>query len=349
MARFQSQAKMQYYPTPPAIAEAIARSLIRSAPGLIRAIDPACGEGTALRLATGPLGDPVERYGIELNQERAEVACGVLTRILRADIRSTRVANDAFGLLFLNPPYDFDIPALDEAAQRLELYFLQAAVRYLAVGGVLVYLIPDRRLTSKIANLLAYHFERIQVFRFPGEAYSPYQQIVLFAVRKATPFRDDEVLRTLRSIGARTITPPDLPEHVEPAYSVPTSRRVANLLFQSLSVDPQDLVQEMEKHGLTEVIFRRLHPEAAAYRMRPIMPLRRGHLALVLASGHLNNELVEDPMTGDRLLVKGRTEKDTVRQEDQEADGGKTITERDVLKIIITALDLRSGELQTMT
>ena len=181
MARFQSQAKMQYYPTPPAIAEAIARSLIRSAPGLIRAIDPACGEGTALCLATGLLGDPVERYGIELNQERAEVARGVLTRILRTDIRSTRVANDAFGLLFLNPPYDFDIPALDEAAQRLELYFLQAAVRYLAVGGILVYLIPDRRLNSKIANLLAYHFERIQVFRFPGEAYSPYQQIVLFA------------------------------------------------------------------------------------------------------------------------------------------------------------------------
>jgi Uncharacterised methyltransferase family (DUF6094) len=348
VARFRSQAKMQYYPTPPAIAEAIARSLIRSGPGLIRAIDPACGEGTALCLASGPLGDPVDRYGIELNQARATVARGVLTRVLRTDIRSTRVANNAFGLLFLNPPYDFDIPALDEAAQRLELYFLQAAVRYLAVGGVLVYLIPDRRLTSKIANLLAYHFERIQVFRFPGETYSSYQQIVLFAVRKATPFRDDEVLRTLRSIGARMITPSDLPRQVEPAYPVPTSRRVANLLFQSLSVDPQDLVQEMEMHGLTEVVFRRLHPDAAAYRMRPIMPLRRGHLALVLASGHLNNELVKDPMTGDRLLVKGRTEKDTVRLENQEDDGGKTITERDVLKIVITALDLRSGELQTM-
>jgi hypothetical protein len=347
VARFRSQAKMQYYPTPPAIAEAIARSLIRSGPGLIRAIDPACGEGTALCLATGPLGEPVERYGIELNQERAQAAHGVLTRVLRADIRSTRVANNAFGLLFLNP-YDLDVPALDEGAQRLELSFLQAAVRYLAVGGVLVYLIPDRRLISKIANVLAYHFERIQVFRFPGEAYSLYQQIVLFAVRKATPFRDDEVLRTLRLIGARTFTPPDLPGHVEPAYSVPTSRRAVNLLFQNLSVDPQDLVQEMERHGLTEVVFRRLHPDAAAYRMRPIMPLRRGHLALVLASGHFNNELVEDPRTGDRPLVKGRPEKDTVRLEEQEADGGKTITERDVLKIVITALDLRSGELQTM-
>lgn len=348
MARFRSQAKMQYYPTPPAIAEAIGQALVRSGPGLIRAIDPACGEGTALCLATGPLGDPVERYGVELNRERAQAARGVLTRVLRADIRSTRVTNNAFGLLFLNPPYDFDVPVLDEAAQRLELSFLQAAVRYLTVGGVLVYLIPDRRLTGKIANILAYHFERIQVFRFPGEAYTPFQQIVLFAVRKATPFRDDEVLRTLQSIGARTTTPPDLPDRVEPAYPVPTSRRVANLLFQNLSVDPQELVAEMERYGLTEVVVRRLHPEAARARMRPIMPLRRGHLALVLASGYLNNELAEDPRTGDRLLVKGRTEKDIVRLEEQEADGSKTITERDTLKIVITALDLRTGELQTI-
>ncbi len=130
---------------------------------------------------------------------------------------------------------------------------------------------------------------------------------------------------------------------------VPLARPVPNLLFQSLSVDPADLVQEVEKYGVYEPILRRLHPEVAAYRMRPLMPLRRGHLALVLASGHLNNELVEDPRTGDRLLVKGRTEKDTVRMEENGEDGSRTITERDVLKIVITALDLRSGELQTMT
>jgi hypothetical protein len=341
---------MGFYPTPPAIAEAIARSLARSGPGLIRAIDPSCGEGTAMCVATAALGDPVERYGIELNRQRAHAAEVALTRALRADIRSTRVANAAFGLVFLNPPYDFDVRAdLDEAAQRLELYFLQASLRYLAPGGVLVYLIPERRLSSKVANVLAYQCEQIQVFRFPGEEYARFQQIVLFAVRKATAFRDEEVLRTLRAIGSRTRIPPDLPAQVEPAYNVPTARPVPNLLFQSLSVDPADLVQEMEKYGVYEPILRRLHPEAATCRMRPLMPLRRGHLALVLASGHLNNELVEDPATGDRLLVKGRTEKDTLRLEENGEDGSRTITERDVLKIVITALDLRSGKLQTMT
>jgi predicted RNA methylase len=348
VSRFQSQAKMQYYPTPTAIAEAVARSVTRSGPGLIRTIDPACGEGTALLLTTASLGDPIERYGIELNQDRAQTARSVLTRVLRTDIRSTRVANNAFGLVYLNPPYDFDIAVLEEAAQRLELYFLQVALRYLTIKGVLVYLIPEPRLNSKIANILAYQFEHIRVFRFPDAAFTAYRQVVIFAIRKATPLRDDETLRTLREMGIGTIQPPDLPDQVEPAYTVPSSLPVANLLFQSLSVEPEDLVQEIERYGLDEMVFRRLHPEAAAYRMRPLMPLRRGHLALVLASGYLNNELVEDPKTGDRLLVKGRTEKNTVRLEEHDASGGTTITERDVLNIVITALDLHSGELQTM-
>ena len=77
------------------------------------------------------------------------------------------------------------------------------------------------------------------------------------------------------------------------------------------------------------------------------MPLRRGHLALVLASGHLNNELVTD-RRGTRLLVKGRTEKDVSRTEEHADDGSTIITERDLLKIVITALDLRTGTLQTV-
>ncbi len=56
MARLASQARMGYYPTPPAIAQAIARSLVRPGAGLIRAIDPCCGEGTALCLVTAGLG-----------------------------------------------------------------------------------------------------------------------------------------------------------------------------------------------------------------------------------------------------------------------------------------------------
>jgi SAM-dependent methyltransferase len=340
---------MGYYPTPDVVAQRIGRALTRAGIGVIRTLDPCCGEGTALVLATKDLAEPVERYGIELNQARAMAAKEKLTRVLRADLRSTRIANGAFGLVHLNPPYDFSVRTqLDEAAERLELHFLQASLRYLQPQGILVYLIPERRLESRIASLLAYHLEAVQVFRFPGDTYEAFKQIVLFGVRKAKPYRDEEVLRHLQAIGRLTAAPPDLPESVPAPYRIPAAPAARSLLFQNLDVEPEDLLREIETHGLNGSLMDRLHPPAAAHTLRPLMPLRRGHLALVLASGHLNTELVEDPRTHTRLLVKGRTEKDVSRSEREAEDGSTIITERDLLKIVITALDLRSGKLLTI-
>ena len=222
--RLAGQAKMGYYPTPDVVAQRIGRALTRAGAGVIRTLDPCCGAGTALVLATQDLGEPVERYGIELNQERAAAAKETLTRVLRADLRSTRIANGAFGLVYLNPPYDFSVRThLDEAAERLELHFLQASLRYLQPQGILVYLIPERRLDSRIASLLAYHLEAIQVFRFPGDSYEPFKQIVLFGVRKATPYRDEEVQQHLQAIGRLAAAPPELPENFPAPYGVPVS------------------------------------------------------------------------------------------------------------------------------
>jgi SAM-dependent methyltransferase len=346
--RLAGQSKSGFYPTPPPVAHSIARALTRATIGPIRVFDPCCGTGEAAILATETLGDPLERYGIELNHTRAAAAATRLTRVLRADIRSSRVTNAAFGLLYLNPPYDFSVRQLDESAERLELHFLQASLRYLQPRGVLVYLIPERRLESRIAKILAYHLDQIQVFRFPKELYEPFKQIVLFGIRKTTPSRDDAVHHHLQLIGQRLAPPPDLPDALTPAYPVPSVASAGPMLFQNLDVDAEDLVKEIEAHGLYPKLLEELHPAIATTRLRPLMPLRRGHLALVLASGHLDNELVHDPTTGARYLVKGRTEKHTIRTETEEEDGTVVLTDRDHLKIVITALDLRSGQIQTM-
>ncbi len=95
-------------------------------------------------------------------------------------------------------------------------------------------------------------------------------------------------------------------------------------------------------------MLRDMHPPTEAQAIHPLMPLRRGHLALVLATGYLNNEIVQDPESGERFLVKGRTEKDTVRTESTEEDGTVVITDRDVLKIVVTALNLDTGTLHSM-
>ena len=51
---------------------------------------------------------PIETYGVELHRDRAAETGERLHRALASDLFQTSIANRAFGLLYLNPPYDWD-------------------------------------------------------------------------------------------------------------------------------------------------------------------------------------------------------------------------------------------------
>lgn len=105
MSRIAAQAKMGHYPTPPEVVEQI-KELLRFSSGS-RCLDTCCGNGDALSLLTDQA--PVETYGIELDRDRAREAKGKLKKVLNCDaLYETRITNNAFDLLFLNPPYDWE-------------------------------------------------------------------------------------------------------------------------------------------------------------------------------------------------------------------------------------------------
>ena len=116
--RLAAQAKGGYYPTPDRVVDLIAE-LIHTPSGsyhrgreTLRILDPCCGAGDALQRLAENLDRPnsisIETYGVELHRDRAEEAEKVLHRTLAADLFATSIANGAFGLLLLNPPYDYD-------------------------------------------------------------------------------------------------------------------------------------------------------------------------------------------------------------------------------------------------
>src|SRR5438093_3490514 len=99
--------------------------------------------------------------------------------------------------------------------------------------------------------------------------------------------------------------------------------------------DPEAAAEEARGSGLwaNAALADRLWP-AEERRVRPLMPLRRGHLAVLIAAGFLNNILLEAPSTGSgqaprRVLVKGRTYKETVPVESDDPD---VEIEREVLR-----------------
>ena len=101
---------------------------------------------------------------------------------------------------------------------------------------------------------------------------------------------------------------PDDP--VGPAMVVP-SLPVGDVLFASLTFDPQQAAAEARRRGawVQPDLAEQLWPPDER-PVRPLMPLRRGHLALLIAAGMLNNCVLRQ---GDRrVLVKGRTYKELV-------------------------------------
>ena len=192
--RLAAQAKGGFYPTPERVVDLLAE-LIHTPTGYyhrdretLRILDPCCGAGEALaQLAErmdAPNAIPIETYGVELHRDRAEEAEERLDHALASDLFATSIANGAFGLLLLNPPYDYD-----SEDKRTEHAFLTQTTRYLAEGGLLVFIVPRQRLAVS-ARYLSTHYGRMRCWAFPHPEREVFDQVVLMGYRKADPVPD---------------------------------------------------------------------------------------------------------------------------------------------------------------
>ncbi len=340
--RLAAQAKGGYYPTPERVVDLIA-DLIHTPTGYyyreresLRILDPCCGAGDALQRLVEGLSRPnalsMETFGIELHRDRAEEAEARLGHVLAADLFATSIANGAFGLLFLNPPYDYD-----SEDKRTEHAFLTQTTRYLAEDGLLVFIVPRQRLAVS-ARYLSTHYGRIQCWAFPDPERQVFDQVVLFGFRKTDPVPDAtaESMVLEWAVGE----PEPLRSHAYTEFTPATTPK-GDILFTTRTVDPVAAAAEARRSGLwaSTEITDTLWP-ASDNRTRPLMPLRRGHMAMLVAAGFLNNLVLE--ADDRRILVKGRTSKDMVLVE----DAPEKEVHREKLNTTVVALDLDDGQIE---
>jgi tRNA1(Val) A37 N6-methylase TrmN6 len=338
--RIAAQAKMGYYPTPDMVVPLIAGILTSNEKDMIRILDPCAGKGEALKFIGETLG--AETFGIELDIERGEIAKESLDRCLVTDYMATRISNKAFSLLYLNPPYDWEYRNKDlETCERHELTFLRNTLRYLTKGGVLVYLIPQSQLDMKIAKLLAFRFKDIRVFRFPEEDYQAFKQVVVFGVLKQKGEVDDRLARYLSEVGQSKAIVPYL-DRADCEYKVPPSPAIKHLLFRTVKIDPQELEDELLKFSLmNKKVSQLMSPLTFSEAVKPIMPLRKGHLAQLLACGMMNG-VTFDKNGENPLLIKGITRKE-VDHKTEFSDGKEKTIETDMIVITVNAIDQYGG------
>lgn len=350
--RLAAQKKMGYYPTPPEIAHIIPSFLKPDEKGKVyRLLDPCCGKGTALNIISQKLSEKYrfkkfKTYGVELDLQRYTEAQAMLNHTIHADaLTETRISNEYFSLLFLNPPYDWEQESEEtyySNSTRYELSFLQKYTEKLRPDGILVFIVPFSFLSRySCCSFLTSNYSHIKIFKFPAELYKPFKQIVIFARKQTLPY-DHQLFKTISELKEEEIE--EITEVTRPFYELPPSNILKEPRFTSVRFDPEQVAKEVETHGIN--IEEEINPATGLTdSIRPLMPLRKGHMALLLASGFMDGILEKD---GKTLVIKGFTKTDKTEIEETDDEGNRVKKTIQKPKTIIRALDIENKKILTI-
>ena len=349
MARLASKAKAGFYPTPLSVLESI-KQVLKITPSA-RMLDPCCGEGKSLSyLARGTEGI---KHGVELDKHRHNASKGRLDNVLWGDaLTETKISLKSFGLLFLNPPYDYDVVETDiEKAQRLEVRFLNKYYGTLQNDGWLVYIIPYNVLKYS-ASLLAKNFTEMRLFAFPEDEFEAFKQCVLVG-KRATQRKaiSDKMAEEFISVGSMTAA-----EFLSVASDTSSINKLGSLQvpgpgkvkfrFESRRIDPQSWASRINKDSLFSNLLEQLYPKHKR-KIRPLAPLLQGHIGLVLAGGLMNGSVKKN---GKYLVIKGTVLKEhrIMSQTHNPATEVTTTKVRDVYNITVKAIDMNTAQIMTI-
>ena len=284
--RFQGKSRLGFYPLPLSEAQRIRRFLLfPSTPS--SAIDPCVGDGVAFEAITS--GAQVLRYGIELDAYRAEQARQRIPNIVQGNTLEVQCAVECFGLLYLNPPYDWTLGPAD--SRRTEQLFLSHTYRWLKPGGVLLFVIPGDRL-AECSQILSTHFRDVRVYRLEAPECVRYKQVVVIGARRNRRERerlaDSDITRARLYYASLARNPSQIPvlsSEPETQYKVPVSGP-AQLVYRGLPLD--EIEDLLPKSGAYRQAGRILFAEPVSATGRPLTPLHAGHVGLLACSGLLN-------------------------------------------------------------
>ncbi|MBC8867795.1 MAG: hypothetical protein H8E44_00160 [Planctomycetes bacterium] len=330
--RLAGQLKGGFYPAPPEAIEHIASYLIPP-DGPFHILDPCAGEGAAIKQFGVILNCvPANVHAIELDEGRTERLLANLpdSRVLApASFFGTTVKHGAFGFVWANPPYTDEIGG----GARVEEKFLARALRLVAPKGILALAVPERvaKWDYALRRQIKTWLDNVQLVPYPDD-HRKYDEVVIIGVKRAkmgNPYDADD----------------DWTDEGR-AYQIPESLGPGERFLKSDLTDAE-YADLLTRSPLMEY----LDPPAEPPLPRPPLAPGVGHLALLLASGHLDG-IVEPPGEAPHV-VRGVAKKTQYVKDETKEDLGegksktKTVySERITLTVRAVAPD---GEMYTFT
>ena len=315
--------RLGFYPLPIAEAERIRRFL--TVPDKQwSALDPCIGDGTAFAEIT--CDNKVLHYGVELDAGRAERARSKGIDVIHGNCFDVRCPVESFSLLYLNPPYDFEIS--EEKSQRMEKIFLEHVYRWLKPGGVLAFVVPVRRVAN-CAVLLSRNFRDLRLYRLTEPESVRYGQVVVLGIRRTRQERDrlqdNEIIQVqlwLGSLERKLEQVPPLPAEPDHHYAVPSGNAV-RMVYRGLPLDQiEDLLPRSSAYRQASAVIFAHQSDVSG---RPLTPLHGGHVGLLCTAGMLNGFFGE----GETRHIAHWQSLKLVDKMEEEEDGKTIIREKE--------------------
>jgi len=292
-----------------------------------RVLDCQCGEGDALRTlarywecATYGLDDPLPGLS----------SIGT-TQVLRGGLTSTKISEASMSAVLVWLPGD-----RRSLAAREPTALVQRAAEVCRWGGLLVFIGSPEVFDQGLLTAALRRMDDVLLAR--SWPWAP--ELVLMGRRTDGPTGGLRPKDLLDRIGRGTMAV--LEECPSPRYRLPYTS--GQLIFSPAALTYGDALEAARREGVwtqerfTPVLFRR-----PAREVRPAMPLRRGHLGLLVAAGAFGTLLLR--RGGRRLLLRGRTYKRTATS--GEADRGARVS-TEAFATDAAVLDLEAGRLHLL-
>jgi hypothetical protein len=234
---------------------------------------------------------------VELDEHRAGEAMTRLHRVGVGSFFHSRISNEAFHAMLLNPPY---LSVMNETGgkTRHEKRFLADSIGHLMPGGLLIYIIPYYRLTADVCRILCDNFTDISVWKFTDKEFKRFKQIAVMGLRKKRQ-DDKEGAAALEKSALNPAEIPCITQLEEKRYALPQVSLSVSL-FKGAKFNEKELERQLKNSDSFKKLLSKSELDNA--EKRPLLPLSIGQVGLIGGSGMINGLIeCESPH-----IIKGR-------------------------------------------
>lgn len=280
----------------------------------VNVLDPRCRDGQNSSILKRTIPNATV-YGIESESGTAEKAKQHIDRVAIGSFVGSRISNDAFDVMFMEPPISWNISTGFGTFSKQEKLFLQNTIKYARPDGMMVLIIPYFRMYKDMCVFVSKNMKDIQIRRLSGTDWDNKALIAIVGRRAEYKEPNEETYRMLRRLHSPTEIDTLLRAPLEPV-TLP-SGIVSIETFRGSILDMDEMQKIAESSGAMDAFWDKQEVEKLSENAkRPLLPFNIGQIGLVLTSGCLDG--IVDEGNGCFHVIKGRVSK-------------KSVTERDVL------------------